>query len=61
MIDHEVGEVADNVLVVDDRVKEVDKRVKAIDDMIVAVNDGAEYVFYPLSYICLTTLTHNHS
>jgi len=41
MIDHGVGEVADNVLVVDDGVK--------VDDKIVAVNGGAEYIFYPSS------------
>ena len=34
-----VGEVADDMLVVDDR-------VKAGDDKIVAVNDGAKNIFY---------------
>ncbi len=55
MIDHGVGEVADNVLVVDDslacvddRVKDVDDGVK-VDDKIAAVNGGAEYIFYPSS------------
>ena len=32
MIDHRVGEVADNVLVVDNRVAGVDDRVACVDD-----------------------------
>jgi len=37
-IDNRVGEIADNVLVVDDK-------MKAVDGKLVAVIDGAQYIF----------------
>jgi hypothetical protein len=42
-IDNRVGEIADNVLVVDDRVAGVGERVAG---MVAAVDDGAQYIFY---------------
>ena len=43
-IDNRVGEIADNVLVVDDK-------VKAVDGKLVAVIDGAQYIFNRLSKV----------
>jgi hypothetical protein len=44
-IDNRVGEIADNMLVVDNRVASIDDKVKAVDDKLVAVIDGARYIF----------------
>jgi archaellum component FlaC len=58
-IDNRVGEIVDNVLVVDNRVagiddrvacvdgrvKDIDNKVKAVGNKLVAVIDGAPYIF----------------
>jgi hypothetical protein len=62
-IDNRVGEIADNVLVVDNRVAGIDDRVAGVDERVAGVNDivacvddkltavmdGAQYIFYLLS------------
>jgi hypothetical protein len=53
-VDERVAGVDDRVVCVDDRVKDVDDKVKAVDDKLAAVIDGAQYIFYLLSWNCLT-------
>ena len=53
-INSDVMEVADNVLAVDNRVGNIGAQVQSIDDKVTAVMDGAQYIFYLLSYNCLT-------
>jgi methyl-accepting chemotaxis protein len=53
-VDERVAGVDDRVAGVDDRARDIDDKVKAVDDKLVAVIDGAQYIFYMLSWNCLT-------
>jgi hypothetical protein len=53
-IDSGVRDIAEDMHVIDDRVAGVGDQVQGVDDRVAAVMDGAKYIFYLLSWDCLT-------
>jgi archaellum component FlaC len=53
-VNERVAGVNDRVACVDNRVAGIGDQVQGVDDTVTAVMDGARYIFYLLSWNCLT-------